>query len=384
MIGIRYSTFCWVCCVSFGHTWLTFVPDFFHFLGTFFLCRPSHWNAGITPTVRRTKVRRPKSLLQPVIPALPKAHPPRRKSMVSVSTLRMDHHKHHNTHNQENDILTSSQLSFKPRFVASTPWNVHSTIPRQPSRDDHDDIDHFPTHDDDMPVGSDDAKQYVPPSQYQDKVHQYSTSQPTPPIVKPRRSQSPPRMDGPLMQRLKRLRSTIQGDMVRLASGQYPCSTSIRRGSSITNSVVDRNDPRNRATSVLDVTIIGRTIHDDNHTENMIRSSSSHLVTVPCYVHQWTNTNSNSTTATTTANVNPTAFLPSATFTDVVLTNDTILSQNVRYGSQLRIYNAIYIPMSSSPSNMNKSSGCIVCTQLCEPYATTKLPALLVPTQASK
>jgi hypothetical protein len=332
---------------------------------------------------------------------------------------------------EQTTTLSQLSLSFQPRFVATTtPLMMNNNTDAKyhlsnsnsnPKRNDDDGMNDNPV--DQCPAILDD-----------DNVDLSTTATTTGPIVDSSdfsrlnnnnafslpwpsngscRSQSPPPPttttrkvdDGPLVQQLKRIRSTIQGDIVRLASGQYPfCAVSHhnRRHSSSSSSskkniVIDRNDPRNRATTVIDVTILGRTIYDaekrNRHHCNE-DSQQHHLMTFPCYVHTtWTSTTTN----------NEPSSIPNATFTNIVLTKDTIVAHNVRYGTQLRIYNAIYIPnpMPSlindptndattnserhyhsdphSSSSSTCSNGYIVCTQLCEPYAITQLPALIVP-----
>jgi hypothetical protein len=64
-----------------------------------------------------------------------------------------------------------------------------------------------------------------------------------------------------------------------------------------------------------------------------------------------------------------------------MLTAETIRSQDIQHGAQLRVYNAVYIPTSINDAvdqNSNESGGVIVCTQLCEEYPKSVLPQLVV------
>jgi len=65
--------------------------------------------------------------------------------------------------------------------------------------------------------------------------------------------------NGPLTKRLKQLRDSINGDMLRFRSGQFPFPTEGK--------AYDWNDPRNRAKSHMDVTILGGQSHTwwENH-----------------------------------------------------------------------------------------------------------------------
>ena len=376
--------------------------------------RPSHWNrtGDVAVIGRRTitknKIRRPKSLLlstsslsTPHVPG-----PPRRKSMVPVSTLWKDHCPSHHSNKENDDRNTPTHWSFQPSFVASMPRKDHPTP--IPDANDHETMDPFPLPEDDIELDRDAETRYHDNERHQlplPKNHQDTVPTTTTAVPSQRRSAStsPPRSDGALVQQLQRLRRTIRGDAVRLSSGQYPCAVSHNSSKTMKNTVVDRNDPRNRATTVVDVTIVGdNAIPDGNllmrsHQTKNQPHNNQNLVTLPCYVHHhWTNTTTNDTSTANESSRNwTTTSIPTATFAFIVLTLDTMVSQNIRNGSQLRIYSAIYIPtMPSIPlmdatnavptdSNPHNCRGYIVCTQLCESYANTKLPALVVPNHAT-
>jgi hypothetical protein len=201
------------------------------------------------------------------------------------------------------------------------------------------------------------------------------------------------RTHGPRMQRLHRIRDTIRGDQIRFSSGQYPCTKMMRHSIRGT----DRNDPRYRAKTVLDVTILPPPIRWTTASDAPSSPSfSSHpllgggLVVLPCFIHHWstTTTNTSSSLLSVVDAVPPTTsssstIVPQQQNSCIMFTNDTIQQQNIVPGLQLRIYNAIYIPIPEQPpvhgSNPVRRDidGVIVGTQLCEPYPKSILPPLL-------
>jgi hypothetical protein len=208
------------------------------------------------------------------------------------------------------------------------------------------------------------------------------------------------RTHGPRMQRLQRIRDTIREDQIRFSSGQYPCTKMMRHSIRGT----DRNDPRYRAKTVLDVTILPPPIRWKTASDAPSSPSfSSHpllvlggggLVVLPCFIHHWSATTTNSssslvsvvpptTTTTSSSSTRETSIVPQQQNSFIMFTNDTIQQQNIVPGFQLRIYNAIYIPIPEQPpvhgSNpvRRDMDGVIVGTQLCEPYPRSILPPLL-------
>jgi hypothetical protein len=205
------------------------------------------------------------------------------------------------------------------------------------------------------------------------------------------------RTHGPRMQRLQRIRDTIRGDQIRFSSGQYPCTKMMRHSIRGT----DRNDPRYRAKTVLDVTILQQEPQPicwkSASDAPSSPSFSSHpllgrgLVVLPCFIHHWSTTTTNTSSSLVSAvdAVPPTTTTTSSTIVPqqqnscIMFTNDTIQQQNIVPGLQLRIYNAIYIPIPEQQQVHGSNPVCrdmdgvIVGTQLCEPYPKSILPPLL-------
>lgn len=200
---------------------------------------------------------------------------------------------------------------------------------------------------------------------------------------------------GPLAKRLKSIRDGIKGDAIRFSSGQYPFS--VRS--------VDRNDPRNRADSVCDVTILGNPIPWDTHQSRGESSSNRHqqnhqhrLMTALSYVHSWITTGTSSRSA---RSEQPNFDGVQRGMRDgelawIVFAYDTAREQNLALGSQLRIYNAVSAPCAivtptttsstiittaDSNSDVAKTQAdgvkwIVLCSQLCEAYPSSVLPPL--------
>jgi hypothetical protein len=172
------------------------------------------------------------------------------------------------------------------------------------------------------------------------------------PILKsPTSFHSPPpkrstrKLIGTLAKRLKTLRDSSIGDSIRLQSGQYPF------GAKSTN----WNDPRSRASSYLDVTIIGEAKCWENDPKKL---------TTLAYVHRYCTVKESST-------------LPTKGFVWLCLTHEMARMQSVRVGLSLRIYNAVVVPWNeaSTPHALSYNIQHIVFdTQLCEPYPDTLPP----------
>ena len=150
------------------------------------------------------------------------------------------------------------------------------------------------------------------------------------------------------------------------------------------------SDPRNRADTVCNVTVLG--IPTTATAAAPVSSSSSssekqHLI-VLAMIHDWTAP----TTATTNNNSSSEAsFGPHGQqLAWMSFTFETAREQKLAEGSQLRIYNAISIPIVVAASGANHQDDddantaaqvvkwMVVCTQLCEPYPAHVLPALPV------
>jgi len=228
----------------------------------------------------------------------------------------------------------------------------------------------------------------------------------------PRKSKQQQHGKGPLMKRLKSIRTAIEGDAIRLKSGQYPFS--VRS--------VDRNDPRNRADTVCDVTVLGNpTVWGGDAASDKLmaggRSGSSNhhhhskqqqhrLLTALSYVHSWTSLSNNSvpTPVNESADGNINSPQPPAAaavhgLVWAVFTHDTARDQSLGPGTELRIYNAVRAPFGLPPTTKSCTTSpqpsssrnvdaitaatatadvqhLILCTNLCEPYPASVLPPL--------
>ena len=167
---------------------------------------------------------------------------------------------------------------------------------------------------------------------------------------------------GPLMQRLRTLRSAVDGDCVRFQSGMYPFAQSASKR-------YDLTDPRNRATSYMDVSIVAEPVTWNNNDR----------VTVLGFVHAHVKSKS----LAKAADVDTRGFR-NAWFAWLSFTFDTAREQKLRQGSQLRIYNAIIVPSKESvqidglkislPEEDRCCAQTVLCTQLCEPYPDSLPP----------
>lgn len=182
---------------------------------------------------------------------------------------------------------------------------------------------------------------------------------------------------GPLMKRLKAIRSGMEGDAIRMQSGQYPFS--VRS--------MDRNDPRNRATTVCNVTILGNPIAwgTDSVGEHKSFSAGHHhaanhhrLVSALSYVHSWTRP-----LVRSTSNGDSSGDDNMLGFVWAVFTYDKAREQTLGKGTQLRIYNAVGMTMVPPLGTDGKNSAggvdvhrMLLCTNLCEPYPSSSLPPL--------
>jgi hypothetical protein len=159
---------------------------------------------------------------------------------------------------------------------------------------------------------------------------------------------------GPLSRRLKVIRDAVKGDSVRFQCGQYPFSA---------KAAFDMNDPRNRSKSYMDVTVMGDSCP--------WAKDSSQRLTVLAYIH----THEPTTTTQQAAAVDAT-FDCQKCMTWLCFSFETAREQNLRIGSELRIYNAVAIPVASKSDAKDPVDYIVLCTQLCEPYPAVlpKLP----------
>jgi hypothetical protein len=150
---------------------------------------------------------------------------------------------------------------------------------------------------------------------------------------------------GRLCKRLQSIRDTIRGDKMRFQSGQYPFSVVS----------LDMNDPRSRATSVLDVTLV--------ETSGMSYLESQKVLMLG-FVHHATGRLSHLTSQ----------------FAWICFTCDTARELMLEQGTQLRIYNSLSMELSgrfcgSSSSTFPAVKTMILATTLCELYPR-ELPQL--------
>ena len=151
---------------------------------------------------------------------------------------------------------------------------------------------------------------------------------------------------GRLCKRLQFIRDTIRGDKIRFQSGQYPFSIAS----------LDMNDPRNRATSILDITLLETSGASNRDSQKVLMLG---------FVHHATGGLSHLISQ----------------YAWVCFACDTARELVVVNGYQLRIYNAVSMesttPMGGSgPSSLPAVKWTILATTLCEAYPNLlpKLP----------
>jgi hypothetical protein len=167
---------------------------------------------------------------------------------------------------------------------------------------------------------------------------------------------------GPLMKRLRAIRSAVDGDRVRFQSGMYP----------FTSRRFDLSDPRNCATSYMDVSVVGEPVP----------WSENERVTVLGFIHR------NEKTKSSDNEAGIVCAQKSACFAWLCFTFETAREQKLCQGSQLRIYNAVSVPTKTpiqidglGEEHVMKDRTCnqtVICTQLCESYPKSlpKLPGM--------
>jgi hypothetical protein len=167
-----------------------------------------------------------------------------------------------------------------------------------------------------------------------------------------------------LIERLRDYRESRSRDCVRLRSGQYPFKIGARRGpsgSSFGTSILDVGNPRNRARSYLDCTVLGicpyAWVSDD---QSHIGSKVSILGFVHHYIFS---------SAVHHDDEGRNRLCGKAAW--ICFTKETMQEQRIGQGTQLRIYDAIVIPF---PDALGRNL--VMCTQLCEEYPSSILPPL--------
>ena len=194
---------------------------------------------------------------------------------------------------------------------------------------------------------------------------------------------------GPLTKRLKAMRSAVQGEVMRLQSGQYPFTARCCRG-------MDRNDPRHRATTVCDLTILGIPVAwgggdgtascggGGKEGSNSYAATKQHrLVTVLGDVHSWTRPRMRSSTtisddSTRCRDKDDAAAVRGLVW--AIFTHDKAREQCLGKGTELRVYNAMGIPCDREhvlfEESIRSVQHMLLCTNLCEPYPSSVLPPL--------
>jgi hypothetical protein len=174
---------------------------------------------------------------------------------------------------------------------------------------------------------------------------------------------------GPLAKRLQSIRQRIDGDAIRLSSGQYPFRLKP-----------DGNDPRSRADSFCDVTILGIPVPWQVHS-NLQRE----LLVVRGYIHSWT----------VVSAAAPSTIAPSQVFVWIVLSNRIACEHSLAEGSQIRVYDATFVDwqtrtnssgsadnamdLATDQVNNEKNASMqkvLLCSNLCEVYHSSLLPPL--------
>eukprot|EP00566_Odontella_aurita_P004828 CAMPEP_0113552556 /NCGR_PEP_ID=MMETSP0015_2-20120614/15131_1 /TAXON_ID=2838 /ORGANISM="Odontella" /LENGTH=783 /DNA_ID=CAMNT_0000453543 /DNA_START=282 /DNA_END=2629 /DNA_ORIENTATION=+ /assembly_acc=CAM_ASM_000160 len=177
------------------------------------------------------------------------------------------------------------------------------------------------------------------------------------------------KQSGLLMAKLRRIRSTVDGDNVRFQSGAYPFRPSKCRS--------DMNDPRNRAESHADVTIVGKPFPWSNGEKRLTVLGYVHFACSKKKLNGSTASGSllpsgNATTAGSKyGSREDLSTINFPCFLWLCFTFDTAHAQKVGHNVPLRIYNAVVIGSQCGEKTLPTA----LCTQICEPYPED-LPAL--------
>jgi hypothetical protein len=322
------------------------------------LCRPKHWsfaspqrskNPRGMMTAREPLIRGKRKVDFVATPSL-EAGKPNASSIQTCSTF--------DAHSLCKRRAQSARLSFAPTFVA--------------------------TKDDEMEQSCSDVVMSSEDSVNLSESNQVVTPNPSaqlarvwqPPLgARSQAATSPVQLRktksalGPLAKRLQSIRQRIDGDTIRLSSGQYPFRLKP-----------DGNDPRNRSDSFCDVTILGNPVPWEAHG-NLQQA----LLVVQGYIHSWT----------VVSAAAPSTIAPSQDFVWVVLSNRSACEHSLAEGSQIRVYDATFVAWQTRPNssgsadnamdladdqvNNEKNSSMqkvLLCSNLCEVYNSSLLPPL--------
>ena len=159
---------------------------------------------------------------------------------------------------------------------------------------------------------------------------------------------------GPLVKRLLALRNTLATDTARLSAHHNNMTGST---------TFDLNDPRKRADSVTDLTIVR--CYNDSTTATNSGTNTTKQVVALAMVHRHT-----TTTSKEKQHNHTTPFWTWASFDRV-----TARSIHLHQHQQLRIYNGVFLPIRKEQEEPSTTTTCqhiLVCTQLCEPYPSNQ------------
>ena len=306
---------------------------------SFSLCSPQHWGAARTPGPLAPKTRKlavsPKSshLAASVLKQTNRPRSMLRQSSKSSFLKRLN--------SGCSQTEASSRISFAPHFFHT-----------KQSNGQQDDVEHVNESTRLIDRGTLYQTPRILQRFNQNSSAAYSAGSSN--GSTPKRKQSKKLKAGPLMRRLRALRSAVEDDTIRFKSGVYPFAQTANRR-------FDLNDPRNRATSYMDVSIVRDPVSWDEHERK---------ITALCFIH-------NSENVSTSADDN-TADEESRRFAWISFHYDTAREQNICKGSMLRMYNTVSVPSSEPMQIDGLGEECIVddrccdktilCTRLCEPY----------------
>jgi len=215
-----------------------------------------------------------------------------------------------------------------------------------------------------------------------------SSPQPVTPKKSARKSK---KNKGPFSRMLHSTRTSIEADHARFHSGNYPYRHPDKRRH-------DVNDPRNRAETIMDVTV----------TSHPAPIGSGESASIVGYVHQHVKNDAKIQTMrmpgrsrrfrhvaselrsddadadagidTNDDNDDSSHIMESEGYALVCFTRDLFVDLGIEVGSQIRIYNAQIINREVIASGSEEIRGrpVVVCTNLCEVYPS-ELPPLSVP-----
>ncbi|GKY93796.1 hypothetical protein MPSEU_000346800 [Mayamaea pseudoterrestris] len=285
---------------------------------------PKHWGARITSSATTFSFTRQAKSLAVQALARPLAAP-NASSMTNLPCL-------------QNDTPSSALLTLKGKSKSFMPSFLLDAMPAEHSNA----IDEVSNHLPDLEIVNDAS----PFSVYGGGKNAHFP----PPLFA-----SPPpnkkRKNGVLMGRLQQIRSDILGDAIRLQSGQYPFQKKIP--------AFDTNDPRTRATSWMNVTIVGDM---DTWGVETTGSSSQQLFALG-FVHDHV----------ALAHGMDAAQKPKECLVMLLLNKQPIRSLNLQKGSALRLYNTV------ATAVLGPITWVVTCTDLCELYPSDILGELFLP-----